>query len=136
MIRKEENSLFDLFFNGEELFHDSFNKKFKRNNVIPKINSFRNNDEFILNVYLPGYNKKDISIKADKTLIISGERKIDVPKDSSILMKEAFDETFERSFSLDDDIDLDNIDASFKDGVLTIKLKKLEAKKEKQIEIR
>ncbi len=127
MIRKEKNNLLDLVFNGEDLF---------QNNVIPKINSFKTEDEFILNIYLPGYNKNDISIKIDNALVISGKRKIDIPKDSLILMKEAFDETFERSFSLDDDIDLDNIDASFKDGVLSIKLMKLEQKREKRIEIR
>lgn len=80
---------------------------------------------FILNAELPGFRKEDIRLSVDKDcLTISAERKLE-DKDSrpNFIKCERFYGLFSRSFDLSG-IETDGIEASYTDGLLSLRLPK------------
>ena len=70
------------------------------------------------------------------TLTISGERKAEKEeKGRKFHRVERFYGRFDRSFSIPDDAESDNVKAEFKDGVLRVHLAKSEKARPKQIEV-
>ena len=91
-----------------------------------------------LSVELPGVKKEDIKVNIeDRVLTISGELKVeDQEEKKNYYRRERRYGTFKRSFSLSDDILVDEVAADYKDGILKITLKKNTAKEAvKQITI-
>ena len=82
--------------------------------------------------------KEDINIFVDEDqLIIRGERKIEKEeKDKDYVRVERSYGSFYRSFNIGVSVKSDQIEASYKDGVLEVVLPKAEAKKPKKIEIK
>ena len=84
-----------------------------------------NDKEFIIEAMLAGIKKEDVSVKVEKDMLtIKAERK--EIKDLKYNRKESFTGKYRRSFILPDNADVDNVDASLVDGVLTVTVPKLE----------
>ncbi len=95
-------------------------------------------DSFELTVELPGMNKEDIHIEADKNSIsVSAERKkAEEEKKKNYYYCERSYTGYRRAFGLPEEIDPETVDAEFKNGVLTVVMKKVKpkgAKKEVKI---
>ena len=107
---------------------------------IPTVNTREADDAYYIEVDLPGVSKDDINIDVDdNTLTISGVRKVkEEHKDDSFYKVESVYGKFERSFSLPEDVDTDKIEAKHENGVLEIKIPKVEKveKAPKKIEIK
>ena len=107
---------------------------------VPAVNTREADDAYYIEVDLPGVKKEDISIDVDdNVLTISGERKVEEErKDEEFYRVESVYGTFERSFTLPEDVDADKIEAEAKDGVLTVKIPKAQIveKAPKKIEIK
>jgi len=89
-------------------------------------------DQILLEADLPGVPQEKIDIQVvDGVLTVKGERKLDRPSGRL----ERVSGTFERSFKLPPTIDTENIAASMKDGVLTLKLPKRAETKPRQIKV-
>ena len=107
----------------------------------PTVNTREGEFAYHVEVDLPGIKKEDIDIKVeDNTLVVSGERKVrdEVKEDDYYKVESSFG-TFSRSFSLPEEVDIENIHAESEDGVLEViipKLKTVEADKVKKIEIK
>jgi len=97
-----------------------------------------NKDDFLVTAELPGLKKDDINISfKEGALIIEGERKDEKEtKDIHYHRLERRQGKFYRSFNLGSKVKVDKIDATYKDGILTIKLPKVEEVKPKQIEVK
>jgi len=95
-----------------------------------------NEKEYVIEAMLAGVKKEDVTVDInERRLSIEAVRKED--KDLKYNRKESFTGTYKRSFILPDDADADNIDATMEDGVLTVKIPKLEEpRSKKKIEIR
>ncbi len=104
----------------------------------PAIDITEDNDAFVVIADLPGLTKKDISINIKENMLtISGERKIEKKDENKNYRRtERLYGSFKRSFQLTDQVIADKIIASFKDGVLTVKVPKAEEVKPKEIEIK
>lgn len=79
-----------------------------------------------LSVELPGLKQDDIDIEyRDGELTIAGEKKeqSESKKDGCIISERRFG-SFRRQLSVPNDVAADGINAEFKDGVLTLQLKK------------
>lgn len=77
---------------------------------------------------LPGMTKKMIQISLkSRVLTISGDRELYLDDEESLKRSERKQGSFSRSFALPDEADEKSISATFKDGVLKIKLKKTES---------
>ncbi len=103
----------------------------------PKVNIVENEKGYTISAELPGVSKDDIDIDLkDNTLSIKGEKKVEAKdeKENYIRVESSYGK-FERSFNVSDDIDRNSVNASFKDGVLTLVLNKKEESKPKQIKV-
>ena len=82
-------------------------------------------EAFRLEAELPGFNKEDISIDIkDERLTISAQRKLESEEEKPKFVKrERFYGSYRRSFSLEG-IDSEAIEASYLDGILSLKLPK------------
>ncbi len=126
----------------EDLFLD--NKIDALNNYetfsIPAVNIIENLTKFAIEIAAPGLKKEDFSIEVEEdTLKISSKRASEKEEDTdSTFRKREFNyESFERSFKLPENIEIDNIQANYEDGVLKVTLPKMEEKKalKKMVEI-
>lgn len=109
----------------------------RRSGVFPLVNITEDKDAYIIRAELPGVKSDDISIEAaEKTLSISGERRIpDESNDSKYHRRERESGKFSRLINLDKDINRDAVEASLKDGILTVTVPKAEKAKPKKITI-
>lgn len=104
----------------------------------PAVDVKESEAEYLFHFDLPGMNEKDLEIKVlGRELHVSGERKAEESTDSKRSHRsERYFGQFERSFVLPDEVNAEKIDAEFRDGVLTIRIPKVEAVQPKTIPIR
>ncbi|SHN06554.1 HSP20 family protein [Cyclobacterium lianum] len=104
---------------------------------VPMVNIMETNEDFRIEMGLPGMDKKDIKVELDNQLItVSGNT--DQQRESGemqYVIKEFNYHSFSRSFQLPESVDTANIDASFNQGMLTLFLPKREEAKRKPIKI-
>jgi len=106
--------------------------------VFPLVNVTEDPDHFYIRAEIPGMSSQEISISATgRNLSISGERKI-APEGENVRYhrREREDGKFNRAIALPKDIQVDDIEAGYVDGVLSIKIPKAEATKPKQITVK
>jgi len=93
----------------------------------PKVNTREGEFAYHLDVDLPGVKKEDIHIDIkENVLTVSGERnfKEEVKEEDYYRVETRFGK-FSRSFTLPDDADIENIEASSDSGVLEVVIPKL-----------
>ena len=91
----------------------------------PALNIAETDEAFFVEAEIPGVRKDNLEISvAGKELIISGERKENVPGNASAHRRETAHGKFTRTLHFRDDVDAGAVEATFKDGVLTLKLPK------------
>ena len=103
----------------------------------PAVDIFEEEENFIVKAELPEIDPKEIDIRVEEnTLTIKGERKIEREdkKENYHLVERAYG-SFQRSFTLPQSIQRDNIKANYEKGVLTITLPKKPERKPKQIKV-
>lgn len=107
----------------------------------PAVNTREGKHAYHIEVDLPGVKKEDIhvDIEEDK-VVISGEKKLKEELNEENYYKvESFYGAFKRSFSLPDNVDVENIHAESDNGVLEVtipKLEKPEIEKTKRIKVK
>lgn len=103
----------------------------------PPLDIFETEHELVFKAELPGMNAKDIDVRVENNaLTLSGERRYDKEfKEENALRMERYYGTFSRTFLLPNTVKLEVIKAEYKNGVLSIKLPKLEEEKPKQTKI-
>lgn len=109
--------------------------------TVPAVNIKENKDGFTLELAAPGFKKDDLKVDVeDQVLILSAELKDEKVNEGENYTRREFNyNSFKRSFTLPDTIDLDRVDASFNDGLLVVSLPKKEEltrNKQKQIAIK
>ncbi len=105
----------------------------------PSVDIEEADDKYLIKADLPGVDKKDIDVKLENgVLSIRGEKQTETEtgKGTKRHRTERFHGSFARSFTLPDAVKADEVDASYKDGVLTLHIPKAEAAKPKSIEIK
>ena len=103
----------------------------------PKADMVETDNEYRVDVDLPGLTKKDIQINYhDNVLTIEGERKEEKKeKKEGYLRNERYFGSFKRSFMLPAAITDNKIKATFKEGVLHVNIPKAEKSKRKTVTI-
>lgn len=104
--------------------------------VRPSYHVKETDDGYQLTAYLPGVNKKDLSITdEDGVLTIRGERSWKQPSEWASLYRESRDLAYGLSLQHENVIDADKITAELVDGVLRLTLPKTEASKPRKIAV-
>ncbi|EIM62776.1 Hsp20/alpha crystallin family protein [Desulfobacter postgatei] len=101
----------------------------------PAVDIYENENEILLFADMPGVHKDDITVNIENgKLAISGVRRLDHQGVSN--WEEFVDVEYVRSFSIPQTINVEDVEATLKDGVLTLHLPKSEAAKPRLIEIK
>ena len=94
----------------------------------PVVEIVENDKEYVLTAELPGLKKDNVEVQyQDGVLTIRGEKKEERREgtgDSRYLLWERSYGAFQRSFTLPSDVDANKIEATFSDGVLTVRMPK------------
>ena len=141
LVRWEPFRGLDNFGSGfSDLFEDNFGRAWAQPSAskwYPAVDVLDGNDAYLIRAELPGMTKEDIHVEVKEgTLILSGERKSEKPAEGvEYRHVERVAAKFWRSFSLPETVKQDGIEASYKDGILEVRVPKVEKAKPRQIEI-
>jgi HSP20 family protein len=105
---------------------------------VPAVDIYETADRaVVIKAELPEMRREDIGVTFENNVLtLTGERKVDPEVARERFQRiERFHGTFSRSFTLPPTVDAGQISASYKDGVLTVRLPQREESKPKQIEI-
>jgi HSP20 family protein len=110
-----------------------FTSNFNTGMTLPKVNIKETADAFMVEMAVPGLKKSDFHIDLDnQVLSISTELKEEnEQKEENYTRREFGYSSFKRTFTLPETVDDSKIDASYKDGILSIHLPKKEEAKQK-----
>jgi HSP20 family protein len=105
---------------------------------VPSLDVYDEKDTLVVKVELPGMKKEDVEVSlAGETLTIKGEKKEDKEvKEDDYYRRERSYGSFLRTVDLPCEVKSDEIKASFKDGVLEIRMPKTEEAKKKSITVK
>lgn len=102
---------------------------------VPRVEVFENQDYYGVSLDLAGFKKEDLSIEIEEGILeVSGKREV-VKRSAEATYSEKHYGQFSRKFKLPKDIDLETIEAHFRDGVLEVSLKKGNKAKAKVVTI-
>lgn len=131
LLRPWERGLFPSHFSDSVKFDDFFDD----NNLMPAMNVQEHEEDFEIEFAAPGFNKKDFEVSIENGMLnVCGEKELEEEeKDNDYSRKEFSYKSFEKSMLLPPSVDLDqDIKASYKDGILKIKLLKKQESIEKE----
>jgi len=116
------------FPNFKEEVGVSFNK-----GAYPKVNVYEHDDKISIVAEIPGLDKKNVSVEVeDQVLTIAGDKHGFDDSGVKCITRELKQSSFKRSFNLGEHLDGDDVSASFKDGLLSISIPKIEPEKPKK----
>ena len=102
----------------------------------PPINVFKQGDDVLAIIELPGVSKSDLQIEAKENSIrIFGKKAVDYPEEASLHRRERVSGDFDRTLSFPVQIDPDRIKAEYRDGILALFLPRAESDKPRNIQI-
>ena len=105
--------------------------------MVPAVDVLENEAGITLKADLPGVSRDGLSIRVDgETLTIEGQVNLGAAKRLEPVYAEVRTAQYKRSFVLSRDLDTSKIDASMKNGVLTLTVPKLEQAKPRRIAVR
>ena len=104
----------------------------------PKVNVYEYDEKVGIIAEIPGLDKKDLKIEVeDGILIISGDKHgLFDDKGAKVLRRELKGSSFKRQFELGEQLNGDKIKASFKDGLLSVEIPKVEQVKPKKTSVK
>lgn len=114
-----------------------FTSNFNTGITLPKVNIRETTDDFMVEMAVPGLKKSDFHIDLDNQLLsISTEMKEENEhKDENFTRREFGYSSFKRTFTLPESVNDDKINATYRDGILSILLPKKEEAKQKPARI-
>jgi HSP20 family molecular chaperone IbpA len=105
--------------------------------LLPPVDIFEDAGGITLLADLPGVAREDLSIGVDgRSLTIEAPLKLGEASSLSPVYAEVRANHFRRSFELSSDLDTGRIDAGLRNGVLTLRIPKLEQAKPRRIDVR
>ena len=104
---------------------------------LPSVDVFDGKEEVVLKADLPGVKPDAVAVEIDENVLsIRGERKPDFqPTQERFFRIERPTGSFERNIALPQGVLADKVEASFADGILTIRMPKAEEVKPRRIQI-
>ena len=121
------NSLINDFDNMlDTMFNDGWNRSLIKNNNL-SVDIIEKENEFELTADLPGFDKKEINLSIqDKVLSLIANHKSSSDSKESYRLRERNSKSFNRSFTLPENVIEEKINAKFKNGSLKVILPKAE----------
>ena len=119
-------------------YNDIFNTLFSVSKF-PPVDIYENDKGYVITAELAGYDEDKINIFAEKHVLHIASDEHENTKehnDRKYLIKERSVKSFERSFTLPEDANEENITASYKMGILSVFIPKMPKVEPKKIEVK
>jgi len=105
--------------------------------LAPAVDIFEDAHGITVQAELPGVSKDRLNVQADRnTLLIEGDVVIDMPTGMEAVYADVQATRYRRSFVLSGELETERIEASLKDGVLTVRIPKRAEFRPRKIEVR
>ena len=140
MERRPFRNLSDLQHEMNRMFDSVFGQPMSagaERTWTPRCDVWETKDELVVAFELPGVNEKDVNVSITGDLLtVRGERRWqDGGQELTYHHVERVSGKFERSIQVPMPVQADKVKASYRDGVLTVTLPKVEAVKPRDIKI-
>ena len=105
--------------------------------LAPAVDIYENAQGITVQADMPGVSRDGLSIQADRnSLVIEGNAVIDVPAAMEAIHADVQVTRYRRSFALSGELDAERIEATLKDGVLTLRIPKRAEFRPRKVEVR
>jgi HSP20 family protein len=102
----------------------------------PAVNVGHTPERVDVYLFAPGIDPKSLDISIQQNLLtVSGQREIRLDEQASYYRQERFSGEFRRVISLPEDVDPERVRASYRDGIVLIRVERRESARPRQIEI-
>lgn len=102
----------------------------------PRVRLHDDGERFLLEAVVPGLGEKDISLTLNRNVLtVTGERQLTVPEGYNLQRRERGSVKFSRSIALPGPVDPEKVNATVRDGLLTVQLQRAEEARPKQIAV-
>jgi HSP20 family protein len=103
----------------------------------PPVDIYEDANGITLMADMPGVSRERLTIEVDKDmLLVEGDARIDMSEGMEALYADVRSTRYRRSFTLSGELETGQIDASLKDGVLSVRIPKRAEVRPRKIEVR
>ena len=93
--------------------------------LLPAVDIFEDAHQITVQAEMPGVSRDKLNVQADRNeLLIEGEMEIDMPQRMAALYADLQTTKYRRTFVLSGELETERIEASLKDGLLTVRIPK------------
>ncbi len=132
-------NMFDELLSMQSWFDDVFNRS-----LIPNFNYnmtmadvWEEDENYYIEMALPGVDKDNVDVQVEGNVVrIKGGKKEEEKEEGRQYYLKMLETYFEQTFTLPGEVDVEEVEAKMKNGVLKLKLPKIEQNKPKQITIK
>jgi HSP20 family molecular chaperone IbpA len=104
--------------------------------MLPAVDIFEDESGISLHADMPGISKERLNVSVEgNVLSIEGDAKLPMPEGMEALHADIRATHYHRTFTLGSEMDTEKVDASLKNGVLTLRIPKKEELKPRKIEV-
>ena len=104
--------------------------------IRPPVDIWEDKDGITLCADMPGVSKDRLNLRIDgNNLIVEGQVQFELPESAEALYADVRSSLYRRSFSLSGELETGKIEASLKDGVLTVRIPKRAELRPRKIEV-
>ncbi len=103
--------------------------------LIPAVDIYEKEDSFLLVLDMPGTTKEDIDIEINDDALTLNAKVKNFEGEWKTISREFRLANYRRTFTLSKQIDRENIQAVYENGILTLTLAKAESAKPKKIQV-
>ncbi len=112
-------------------------RTYDRKVFTPAVDIYETNEAIVLIAEMPGVDEKSIDVTLDNdVLTLRGKVDYNVPEGFDLVYNEYEIGDYERSFTVNEAIDIDKIEAEYHNGVLKVTLPKAEPVKAKKVQVK
>lgn len=136
--RENIENIFAEFFNDFNRPSSSLLSETVRASLLPRLNISETDNKYFIEAELPGVKQSDLELKLDNNiLVIKGKtEESKESKERNYFTRERYYGSFQRSLTLPNNINENDITANFKDGILNIEITKKLENSTKNIEVK
>jgi len=136
--RENIENIFAEFFNDFNRPSSSLLSETVRASLLPRLNISETDNKYFIEAELPGVKQSDLELKLDNNiLVIKGKtEESKESKQRNYFTRERYYGSFQRSLTLPNNINENDIIANFKDGILNIEITKKLENSTKNIEVK
>jgi HSP20 family protein len=104
--------------------------------TFPAINVGGTDENVTVYLFAPGIDPKQLDISIQQNMLtVSGRREAQAQPEATYYRRERFNGEFRRVISLPEDVDPDKVEATYRDGIVQISVRRREATRPRQIQV-